>query len=206
MLYVSGAFAEGGYDHRLCGYTKTGATQRAFLSDMKHPKDALDMAAAGGRIDWASATPWCEKEWEGHTGINAEIMAEHLQDQPWRWGNGPEATGDDKVPREMMLCALEPDSVSSQAISAVAGDLWISSTDCVRLQRWCEFQNERLTGLLSDLGPPLLGSGVVGPVRIAWDPTDEGLIERVVAAVYRDGAVILTNAVGSDSCRKVQSE
>jgi hypothetical protein len=43
-------------------------------------------------------------------------------------------------------------------------------------------------------------------VRIAWDPTDEGLIERVVAAVYRDGAVILTNAVGSDSCRKVQSE
>ena len=163
---------------RLCGYTKTGDTQRAFLPDSKHPKDALALAAAGQQIDWASPTPWCEKKWEGHTGINAAIMGEHLQDQPWRWGSGPRDE-DAAVPREMMLCALEPDP------------------------RWCEFQNQRLTGLLTDLGPL---SGSNGPVRIAWDPEDDDLIERLMAAIYRDGAVVLSNAVETESCVRVQAD
>jgi hypothetical protein len=157
------------YMQRLCGYTKTGHTQRTFC-DGQHPKDALALASATGlegrhAVDWASPRPWASRPWAGHTGVNADILQAHLHDQPWRWGNGPNGEDQDVTSEMFFPCVLEPDP------------------------RWCEFQNQLQTWLKA-LPPP--------PVRIEYDPNDQQLSERLTAALYRDGAVVLGSAVGAD--------
>ena len=165
------------YMQRLCGYTKTGGAQRAFC-DFQHPKDSLALASTSGFegrhcIDWASPNPWATRPWAGHTGVNKAIMDAHLQDQPWRWGNGPREE-DEEVTAEMFYpCVQEPDD------------------------RWDDFQ-QKLLSWTGSLPPP--------PVRIDWDPEDAELPERLVAALYRDGCVVLGGAVGAESCDQVVAD
>eukprot|EP01047_Picozoa_sp_COSAG01_P027318 COSAG01_NODE_1799_length_9205_cov_130.191302_7_plen_757_part_00 len=174
------------YMQRLCGYTKVGSC-RSF-ADYQHPKAALALAAAGGSIDWASHNPWGSRRWGGHTGINAQIMANHLQDQPWRWGAGVTAAakqgaaephhaagyegptaGDREVPPDMMLSAMEPDS------------------------RWDHFQQH--------LAQRVAALPAQAPVSVVWDAENAAAVgEQLIAAIYRDGTAILTGAVSTQTC------
>ena len=129
---------------RLCGYTKTGCSQRSFC-DGQHPKDALALASVAGfegrhAIDWASPCPWASRPWSGHTGVNAEILKNHLHDQPWRWSNGRNDEDDGVKPEMFFPCVLEPDP------------------------RWCEFQ-KKLQTWLKDLPAP--------PVRVEYDSSNK---------------------------------
>jgi ectoine hydroxylase-related dioxygenase (phytanoyl-CoA dioxygenase family) len=165
------------YMQRLCGYTKTGDLHRTFC-DAQHPKDALALVSAGGlegrhTVDWASSEPWGSRPWGGHTGVNAEILAGHLHDQPWRWSNGPNSEDEGVRPEMFFPCVLEPDP------------------------RWCEFQQELLSWL-NALPPP--------PVRIDYDPDDSRLPERLIAALYRDGGVVLSSAVSAEVIARVVSD
>ena len=60
--------------------------------------------------------------------------------------------------------------------------------------RWCEFQKQLQTWMKA-LPPP--------PVRIEYSLNDEKLPEKLVAALYRDGAVVLGSAVGADRIDRV---
>ena len=63
--------------------------------------------------------------------------------------------------------------------------------------RWDDFQ-QKLLSWTGSLPPP--------PVRIDWDPEDAELPERLVAALYRDGCVVLGGAVGAESCDQVVAD
>lgn len=179
------------YMQRLCGYTKIGAC-RSF-ADYQHPKAALEMASHGfmghHRVDWASAEPWESRPWRGHSGINAQIMEKHLHDQPWRWGAGAQSSEDPGY-----------DTLSTAGYDGpVVGDTEVPPDMMVCAmepeKRWDEFQ-QTLAKRVAALPPP--------PVSVAWDPEQVDAVgEELVAAIYRDGAAILTGAVSEDRCARV---
>ena len=63
--------------------------------------------------------------------------------------------------------------------------------------RWCDLENQ-IARSVKDLPP--------APVSIAWDPDDEELAERLVAALWRDDAVVLLDAVGAECCDAVKAD
>ena len=63
--------------------------------------------------------------------------------------------------------------------------------------RWCDFQAD-LAQHLATLPP--------APVRIAWDPTRPEIIEALLAALYRDGCVLLLNAVDPELCAQIDED
>ena len=63
--------------------------------------------------------------------------------------------------------------------------------------RWDAFL-EQISGWVGALPP--------APVSVEWDEDDPEVVERLLAALWRDGAVVLTGAVPPELCDAVLSE
>ena len=157
------------YMQRLCGYAKTGCAQRTFC-DGQHPKDALALASASG-LDGRHSVDWAS---------------------PRPWASRPWA-GHTGVNAKILQAHLhdQPWRWGNGPNSEDDGVTPEMFFPCVLEPdpRWCEFQKQLQTWLKA-LPPP--------PVRIEYSLNDEKLPERLIAALYRDGAVVLGSAVGVD--------
>ena len=111
-------------------------------------------------------------------------MAKHLHDQPWRWGAGAEVTIDKNRPHKPT--STDPDVPADMMLCAMEPD-----------KKWNGFQTT-LAQRTAALPPP--------PVSVAWDPDDPEVALELMAAISRDGVVILTNGINQAQCQRVIAE
>jgi hypothetical protein len=207
------------YIQKLVGYTRRGTSQVGSYCDFQHPKDALALASPEGfeghhRVDWARAERTAD-EWPGFKGVDAILVgAEGRIERQLRHSGYGYHIG--QVPSHHAAVDSEDSRTSSSANSglvqvAAAADKvpntgrdygpafpfneeWRCEAFIPPDPRWCEFQ-QNISQHLAALGP--------APVKIEWDPERPGLVEILLAALYRDGCVLLLNAVDPELCARI---
>ena len=172
---------------KLVGYTRRGGSM-GYVSDFEHPKVSLAKAAAEERIDWATPPlgPWA-----GHTSA----LAAEIVNTSWAGLGGTiqEGAEDDSVASSSLVASATPSFGDTTGLSRPTR---LPTAFTPPNPRWDVFQ-DNVGSWIAKLPPT-----EEGPVSVAWtedDQDDQDVIETLLAALYRDGAVILTNAV-SDEC------
>eukprot|EP01052_Picozoa_sp_SAG31_P008450 SAG31_NODE_427_length_15813_cov_13.679649_12_plen_718_part_00 len=211
------------YIQKLVGYTRRGTSQVGSFCDFQHPKDALALASPEGfeghhRVDWAKPERTADM-WLGFKGVDALLVGGEgkIERQLRHSGYGyqhdqvpshhapvVDESSDEDICRgtnlEHPAQSIAADSDTSRGSNsgpAFPFNEWRCEAFVPPDPRWCEFQ-QNLAEHLATLGPP--------PVRIKWDPTRPRLVEALLAALYRDGCVLLLDAVDKELCAQINED
>ena len=173
------ATTQSGYGGRWQGEDGSGGYDPVLYTESQDGADADSETEADDGSSGRAADGWVSSAFSGRAGS----VANHLGGDGWE-RSGPNAfTAPDprcKSPRYCwhLGCIL----LKMPAISLSTGDDFL----------------EQISGWVGALPP--------APVSVEWDEDDPEVVERLLAALWRDGAAVLTGAVPPELCDAVLSE